>query len=75
MMHAFNASTREAEAGQPGLQIKFQDNQSYTENFILKQTGKQKLTTTANEQPAQVTQSRRLHIPVLYVCCPTDPVR
>lgn len=33
--HTFNASTGEAEAGQPGLQIKFQDNQGYTERLCI----------------------------------------
>ena len=39
--HAFNASTRETEAGgfwvwgQPGLQSKFQDSQGYTEKLCL----------------------------------------
>jgi hypothetical protein len=41
MVHAFNPSTREAEAGgflssgQPGLQSEFQDSQGYTEKPCL----------------------------------------
>jgi hypothetical protein len=33
--HAFNLSTWEAEAGQPGLQGEFQDSQGYTEKPCL----------------------------------------
>jgi hypothetical protein len=46
--HAFNLSTREAEAGkflslgQPGLQSEFQDCQGYTEKPCLKKTKNQK---------------------------------
>jgi hypothetical protein len=45
VVHAFNPSTQEAEAGgvwgQPGLQSEFQDSQGYTERSCLKQTNKQ----------------------------------
>jgi hypothetical protein len=37
--HAFNPSTREAEAG--GLQSEFKDSQDYTKKLCLKQTNKQ----------------------------------
>jgi hypothetical protein len=46
--HAFNPSTREAEAGgflsssQPGLQSEFQDSQSYTEKTRLEKQNKTK---------------------------------
>jgi hypothetical protein len=33
--YAFNPSSREAEAGQPGLQSEFQDSQGYTEKPCL----------------------------------------
>ena len=36
VVHAFNPSVREAEAGQPGLQSEFQDIQGYTEKPCLK---------------------------------------
>jgi hypothetical protein len=45
--HAFNPSTREAEAGgflssrQPGLQSEFQDSQGYTEKPCLEKQNKQ----------------------------------
>jgi hypothetical protein len=48
MAHAFNPSTREAEAadfwvlGQPGLQSEFQDSQGYTEKPCLKNKNKSK---------------------------------
>jgi hypothetical protein len=35
VVHVFNLSTWEAEAGQPGLQSEFQDSQGYTENPCL----------------------------------------
>ena len=41
VVHAFNPSTQEAEAGQPGLQSEFQDSQSYTEKPCLEKTNKQ----------------------------------
>jgi hypothetical protein len=44
--HAFNPSTREAEAGevrgQPGLESEFQDSQSYTEKPCLEKSKKKK---------------------------------
>jgi hypothetical protein len=41
--HAFNPSTREAEAGgQPCLQSEFQDSQGYTEKPCLKKTKKKR---------------------------------
>jgi hypothetical protein len=44
--HAFDPSTREAEAGgflsQPGLQSDFQDSQGYTEKPCLKKTKQNK---------------------------------
>ena len=49
--HAFNPSTREAEAGRslciwglPGLQSEFQDSQGYTEKPCLKKTNNQNKT-------------------------------
>jgi hypothetical protein len=48
--HAFNPSTREAEAGrflslsQPGLQSEFQDSQGYTEKPCLEKQNKNKQT-------------------------------
>jgi hypothetical protein len=38
--HTFNPSTREAEAGQPGLQSEFQDSQGYTEKPCLEKPKK-----------------------------------
>jgi hypothetical protein len=40
--HAFDPSTQEAEAGQPGLQSECQDSQGYTENPCLKKPKKKK---------------------------------
>jgi hypothetical protein len=48
VVHAFNPSTREAEAGgflsrgQSGLQSEFQDSQGYTEKPCLKKPKKEK---------------------------------
>jgi hypothetical protein len=50
VVHAFNPSTREAEAGdfwvpgQPGLQSEFQDSQGYTEKPCLEKKEKKRLT-------------------------------
>jgi hypothetical protein len=48
VVHAFNPSTQEAEAGrgvpgQPGLQSEFQDSQGYTEKPCLKNKNKKPL--------------------------------
>jgi hypothetical protein len=57
--HAFNPSTREAEAsgflseGQPGLQSEFQDSHGYTEKPCLKKTPPQK----KKEPEAQMFQT------------------
>lgn len=45
--HTFNPSTRKAEAGQPGLHSKLQDNQDHIKT--LSQTNKKGLQTTARE--------------------------
>ena len=37
VVHDFNPSTREAEAGQPGLQSEFQDSQGSTEKPCLEE--------------------------------------
>jgi hypothetical protein len=56
--HAFNPSTREAEAGgflssRPGLQNEFQDSQGYTEKPCLEKTKKQKQNKTKQNKKAE----------------------
>jgi hypothetical protein len=70
VVHTFNPSTWEAEAGefrgQPGLQSEFQDNQGYTEKPCLKkQKQKQKshkLQMTYTVVPLTIYTQGHLHI-------------
>ena len=49
--YAFNPSTWEAEAGQPGLQSEFQDSQGYTEKPCLKKPKQQQQTNKQTNTP------------------------
>jgi hypothetical protein len=49
VVHTFNLSTREGEAGQAGLQSKFQNKQGYTEKPCLEKPKAQTTTTTTNQ--------------------------
>ena len=65
LVHAFNSSTREAEAGgflssrQPGLQSEFQDSQGYTEKpYLEKQKQTNKQTKNKNKKQKQKQKTR-----------------
>jgi hypothetical protein len=58
VVHTFNPSTWEAEAGQPGLQSEFQDSQGYTEKPCLEKNKTKQNKTKQKKCPTSLVMGK-----------------